>query len=120
MKVRYVKKETLTAVATVVGLLSIPVLVVKDRIKKIRAEEEEKKNIEKLIKNTIKIEENLNNKKVGEYIELIRYIQIPNKVICKNIIKNGYDLVKLSENVDDKLKLELRIVLESKGIRVLY
>lgn len=115
-----IRQETLTAIATLAGLLSVPVMVVKDRIKKIRAEEEEKKIIEKLIKNTVKLEENLNNKKVSEYIELIQHIQIPNKVVCKNIIKNGYDLVKSSENVDDKLKLELRIVLESKGIVVLY
>lgn len=117
MKIRY---ETLTSVATLVGLLAVPVLVVKDRIKKIRAEEEEKKVVEKLIKNTVKLEENLSNKKVREYIEVIRHSEIPNKVICKNIMKNGYDLVKSSENVDDKLKMELRIVLESKGVLVLY
>lgn len=117
MKIRH---ETLTVITTLAGLLSVPALVVKDRIKKIRSEEEEKKIIKKLIKNTVKLEENLNNKKVSEYIELIRDIQIPNKVICKNIIKNGYELVKSSENVDDKLKLELRIVLEGKGIVVLY
>lgn len=117
MKIRH---ETLTAVATLAGLLSVPVLVVKNRINKIRTEEEEKKITEKLIKNTVKLEGDLNNKKVSEYIELIRNIQIPNKVICKNIIKNGYDLVEASENVDDKLKLELRMVLESKGIEVLY
>lgn len=117
MKIRY---DTLTSVATLAGLLALPVLVVKDRIKKIRTEEEEKKLIEKLIKNTVKLEENLNNKKVSEYIELIRCSQIPNKVIYKSIMENGYELVKSSENVDDKLKLELRIVLESKGVLDLY
>ncbi|MCY6369095.1 transcription factor [Clostridium ganghwense] len=120
MKFKVEKKETLTAVVAAIGLLSIPALVVRDRIKNIRAEEEEKRIIKKLIKNTVNLEENLTNEKVTEYIEFVRQIKIPNKVMCKNIARDGYDMVKASENIEDNLKSNLRTILECKGVRELY
>ncbi|QGU94869.1 hypothetical protein GOM49_06935 [Clostridium bovifaecis] len=72
MKVKYNRKETLTGLITAVGLLSIPAIVVKDRIKAIRVQEEEKKAIQKIVKYTMELEENLTNNNVMQYIQRIK------------------------------------------------
>lgn len=120
MKVRYAKKENLTTGLVLVGLLSVPLLVVKDRIKKIRLEESEKKTIERIVRNTLNLEKNLTNDKVEKYIEFVRNLSIPNKMVCKNIILNGYDLIKSNSNIDENLKKQFRIILEVKGFKMIY
>lgn len=117
---RYSKSDTVKGVIAVASLLSIPVLVVRDRIKKIRLEEEEKKTIDRIVTNTVDLEKNLTNDKAERYIEFVRKVSIPNKMVCKNIILNGYDIVKSNSNIDENLKNQLRIILEAKGFNIIY
>lgn len=117
---KYYRGETLKGIIAVLGMLSIPTLIVKDRIKKIRLEEEEKRITQKIVKNTMMLEESLNNKKVLKYIDFIKNTKIPQKILCKNIILNGYDIIKNKNSIDNTLKLRLKHIMELKGIREEY
>ncbi|MFU0824983.1 transcription factor [Clostridium sp.] len=120
MKHKYNTRETLTGLLTIVGMLSIPVVVIKDKIKSIKTQEEEKRAVEKIMKYSMELEENLTNKNVARYIRFIEDIDVPNKIMCKNIIIETYKLVKDSTDIDDSLKADLRILLECKGVNFLY
>lgn len=120
MKVKYDRKETLTGLVTVIGLLSIPAIVVKDRIKAIKAQEKEKKAMKEIVKYTMELEENLTNKNVIQYIQSMKNIDIPNKIMCKNIIIEAYKLVKDNKDINDDLKADLRMLLECKGVSFVY
>jgi len=120
MNTKYNPKETLKGILTIAGLLSIPTLVIKDRIKDIRHKELERKTLDKIIKNTMELETDLNNLKVIQYLQFIQSIEIPNKILCKNIIIEGYKIIKDSKEIDEKIKGDLRFVLECKGVSFLY
>ena len=102
MKDKYDRKEAIAGLLTLVGMLSIPVIVVKDKIKSIKAQEEEKRAIEKIMKYSMELEENLTNKNVARYIRFIQDIEVPNKIMCKNIIIETYKLVKDSIDINDR------------------
>jgi hypothetical protein len=120
MRDKYDSKETLARLLAIIGMLSIPALVVKDKVKFIKAHEEEKRAIEKIMKYSMELEENLTNKNVARYIRFIEDIEVPNKIMCKNIIIETYKLVKDSTDITDSLKADLRMLLECKGVNFLY
>lgn len=53
-----------------------------------------------------------------EYIKFIDSIEIPPRKYYWNMIKAGYEIVKISETIDEKLVEQLRIVLLSRGVFV--
>lgn len=120
MSAKLGKKEIATTIIYFAGMLSVPVLVVKNRMKKIRLEEKEKRNIYKILKYTIELENNLTNTMVMKYMKFIKSIDIPDKALCKNIIIDGYNIVKNSNKISDRLKSELRILLDCMGINFSY
>lgn len=120
MGTRYNRKETITGIIAVAGMLSIPVIVVKDRMKSIIEEESEKRTVNAIIKNTMELESDLTNMKVIKYLRFIQSIEVPSKTLCKNVIIEGYKMIKDSDNISDKLKADLRILLECKGVSFVY
>ncbi|MGY0374969.1 transcription factor [Clostridium sp. JNZ J1-5] len=120
MGAKYDRKETITGIIAVAGMLSIPVLVVKNRMKSIMEEEMEKRTMKAIIKNTMELESDLTNMKVIKYLQFIQSIEVPSKTLCKNVIIEGYKLIKDSDNISDKLKADLRILLECKGVSFVY
>ena len=48
------------------------------------------------------------------------YIEVPNNIMCKNIMIETYKLVKDSRDINDSLKADLRMLLECKGVNFLY
>ena len=120
MKHTYGKKETAAGAIAIIGLLAVPAMVVKNKMKTIRAREQEKRTIQKIIKNTMELENNLTNINVIRYVQFIQGINIPDKMICKNVIIEGFKLVRDCNDISDKLKADLRIILECKGVSFIY
>lgn len=118
MAERYSKVGTVKSIITVIGLMSIPTLVVRDKVKRIRKEQQEKNIMEKILKKTLKLEKTLNNKVVAEYIDFIYGLDIPNKSICKNMILNGYELIYNDKRIDNDLKERLEKLIYNKGIKI--
>ncbi|KOA21485.1 hypothetical protein CLHOM_01560 [Clostridium homopropionicum DSM 5847] len=120
MNTKYNKKEILKSILTIAGLLSIPTLMIKDKIKNIRHEELQRRTLEKIIKNTMELDNNLCNLKAIQYLQFIQSVEIPDKTLCKNIIIEGFKMIKDSKEIDDRIKGDLRFVLECKGVSFLY
>lgn len=90
------------------------------KIKFIKAKREDEKHTQKILENTIELKNNITNKNVINYIIFINNIDIPNKILCKNIISDVYKLIKNSDNINQQLKVDLRILLECKGVSFIY
>jgi len=120
VKYTYKKNEKVAGIIAIAGLLTVPAVVVKNIVKDIKVKEQEKRTIQKIIKNTIQLENNLTTINVIKYLQFIQSIDIPNKTICKNVIIEGFKLVRDCEEINDKLKADLRILLECKGVSFVY
>lgn len=120
MKYTYKKNEKVAGIIAIAGLLTVPAVVVKNIVKDIKVKEQKKRTIQKIIKNTIELENNLTTINVIKYLQFIQSIDIPNKTICKNVIIEGFKLVRDCEDINDKLKADLRILLECKGVSFVY
>lgn len=120
MKNTYGKKERAAGAIAIIGLLAVPAVIIKNKAKTIRDREQEKRTIQKILKNTIELENNLTNINVIKYVQFIQSIEIPDKTICKNVIIEGFKLVRDCDDISDKLKADLRIILECKGVSFIY
>lgn len=67
---------------------------------------------------TYDLGKDLTNEKVEDYIKFIDRIEIPPRKYYWNMIKAGYEIVKISETIDEKLVEQLKITILSKGILV--
>ena len=67
---------------------------------------------------TYNLGKDLTNGKVEDYIKFIDSIEIPPRKYYWNMIKAGYEIVKTSETIDDKLIEQLRIVVLGRGVLV--
>lgn len=76
----------------------------------------ENKNIIRIIKNSIYVKQNISNEIVIGYIKFINEIDIPDRILCKNIIIETYKKIKESSVIKDNIKSDLRMLLEFKGV----
>jgi hypothetical protein len=120
VKYTYQKKEKAVGIVAIIGLLTVPAIVIKNRVRDIKIKEHEKNTIQKILKNTMELENNLTNINTIRYLQFIQSIDIPDKIMCKNVIIEGFKLVKDCEKISDKLKADLRILLECKGVSFIY
>lgn len=93
---------------------------IKNKIKFIKAKKNDQKQTQRILENTIELKNNITNKNVINYIMFIKNINIPNKILCKSIIIDVYKLIKDSENINQQLKVDLRMLLECKGVSFIY
>ncbi|AKL94779.1 hypothetical protein CACET_c13140 [Clostridium aceticum] len=67
---------------------------------------------------TFNLNIDLDNDKALDYMQFVYNIEIPNRKVYWNTLKAGYQLIKISDNVDDSIKQRLRIIMLSKGILI--
>ena len=60
----------------------------------------------------------MTNEKVENYRAFIDSMEIPNRKVYWNTLRAGYKMIEIDNNVDEKLKEELKIIMLSKGILV--
>lgn len=72
----------------------------------------------KIKEKTYQLSKSLTNEKVEEYIKLIDSVEIPPRNYHWNMIKAGYEIVKMNGEIEINLIEELKIAILSKGILV--
>lgn len=72
----------------------------------------------KIKEKTYQLGKYLNNSKVEDYIKFIDSIEIPPRKYHWNMIKAGYEMVKMNKDIEVSLIEQLKITILSKGILV--
>lgn len=72
----------------------------------------------KIKEKTYQLGKDLTNVKVEDYIKFIDSIEIPPRRYHWNMIQAGYEIIKMSKDIEPKLIEQLKIVILSKGILI--
>lgn len=70
----------------------------------------------KIKEKTYQIGKDLTNEKVEDYIKYIDSVNIPPRKYHWNMLKSGYEIVKVNNLIDRKLVERFKITILSKGI----
>lgn len=72
----------------------------------------------KIKEKTYQLGKDPTNEKVEDYIKYIDSVNIPPRKYHWNMLKSGYEIVKVNNVIDRKLVEQLRITMLSKGVLI--